>query len=135
MPSAAVLDRAGYPGSGEHLARPDQLLAKRRLTITRHRLAHLAQRTAGDLLRILDLVRGLLWFVWQESPRQLVLKRDQRQAMAKQVVQVARKAQPLLRDRASSKFHARRAQPRSAMAAVSASSAAAIASSPNDGPQ
>src|SRR5436305_9553007 len=69
---------------------------QRRLAVPGDRLADVAQRIAGDLLDVVNLVGGQAWSGLDEAPRQLALERDDRQAVPEQIVKVAREPKPLL---------------------------------------
>ena len=94
----------------ERHPRAGQLVDKRRLAVAADRLAHLAQRRARDVLDVGESRAARLRVGVQQPRGELGLQRDHRQAMAEQVVQVAREAQPLLGDGAPRDLAARLAQ-------------------------
>ncbi len=66
----------------QHLARAGQLARERRLPVASDGLAHLFEGFARDRLDITDLCRRALRRHVHETPRQLALEHDQREAMA-----------------------------------------------------
>jgi hypothetical protein len=79
--------------------RAGQLRLEGGAAIAADRLADLGERLARDPLDVGHLGGGLLRRVRQQPAGQFALEGDQRQAVAEQVVQVPREAQPLLADR------------------------------------
>jgi hypothetical protein len=86
-------------GRGQGPAGGGELGGQARLPVAGHRLPHLREGAAGDRFQLGDLLRRPLRVRFERPSGQLALERDQRQAVAEQVVQVARDPQPLLRDR------------------------------------
>ena len=89
-------------------ARPPSSLRQRRVPVAADRLAHLRQRAARDRLESAISRGRLVRASRQQPPGQLRLERDHRQAVAEQVVQVAREAQALLGDGQLGELGARR---------------------------
>jgi hypothetical protein len=79
-------------GRRERHLRARQLALQRGPAVAADRLAHLHERGTGHVLHLADLGRGLLRARGQQPARELGLQRDDRQAVAEQVVQVTGEA-------------------------------------------
>src|SRR5579885_3790365 len=68
------------------------------LPVASHRLAHLLERRAGSRLNIAHLALGSLRVFRDQLLSQFAFERNQRETPAQQIMQIAGKAQALLRD-------------------------------------
>ncbi len=87
-----------------------QLAGQVGLAETRDRFAHVGQRLAGHRLQLGDFSGRPVWIGGEHPPGQLGLERDQRQRMAKQVVQVPGNSQSFLGGRRPGQLRAGSAQ-------------------------
>ena len=101
-----ALERGVDPGRRQRHPRALQLTVERRLAVAADRLAHLAERLAGDLLHVGDLGRRPVGAVGQQPAGELGLDRDHRQRVAEQVVQVTGEALALGGDRGAGQLGA-----------------------------
>ncbi len=93
-----MFDRGIDPGRIEDDLGARELAIETRLSIAANGLAHRRERLAGDLLHVGDLGPRPVGFPRQETAGELALDGDQREAMAKNVVEVAGDPVALLGD-------------------------------------
>ncbi len=107
-----ALDPRLDPGGRKRHLRAGDLVVQRRLAVAADRLSHLGESSARDLLDLGHVPCRLGRLLTQQSPRELRLQSDHRQAVAQQVVQVAREPRAFVGDREPRELGAsRRAAP------------------------
>lgn len=105
--SAGDLDLRLHVRRGQDRRGGVRLRGERHVTVAAGHRAHIRQRLTGDVQQRGDLLAGLLRPAGHQAVDQLALERDRGEAVAQQVVQVPREAQPLLRDGQPGEFGAR----------------------------
>ena len=91
-----LFDRAMNPGCIECGLRTDERCGEARLPVAVDRVPHVLKRLACDAFDIRDLNSRRRVVRREQSPRELALDRDEREAVTEQIVQIAGEAQAFL---------------------------------------